>query len=191
MQARTIALCVFAASLAAPFVANAQTTVYRWVDKDGKVQFSDLPPPAEAKDASQRRMGGGEVVELPLPYATQVAARRYPVVLYTGSSCGEPCAKGRELLEQRGVPFVEHDAQNNPADREALKSLTGTLEVPVLVVGESKSKGFQESAWHASLDDAGYPKTRLPGQGPMGKLASPVPPVPPKAPDTPPPPASN
>jgi glutaredoxin len=197
MQARTIALCVFAASLAAPFFANAQTTVYRWVDKDGKVQFSDSPPPAEAKGASQRRMGGGETADSPLPYATQVAARRNPVALYTGTSCRELCARGRELLEQRGIPFVEHDAESNRADREALKNLTGTTEVPVLVVGENKFKGFDESAWHASLDGAGYPKTRLPGQLPLRTVAPSAPPPkapdtpPAPAPDTPPPPASN
>ena len=60
MKARTFALpFFFAATFAAAFCANAQTNVYRWVDKDGKVQFSDSPPPADAKDATQRRLGGG------------------------------------------------------------------------------------------------------------------------------------
>lgn len=180
MKSRTIALCASAAMLAAALHAHAQTNVYRWVDKDGKVQFSDSPPPADAKDTSQRRMGGGGGGDTQLPYATQLAARRNPVTLFTGTDCGDPCARGRELLARRGVPFTERDAQNNPADQEALKKLIGALDVPVLVVGESKTKGYEEDQWQASLDSAGYPRTRLPGQAP---LRVPPPPAPAKAQD--------
>ena len=164
---RTITLPLCAAALAFALAANAQTNVYRWVDKDGKVQFSDSPPPADAKDATQRRVGGGGPDETQLPYATQVAARRFPVTLFTGTQCGEPCDQGRNLLTQRGIPYTERDAQNIAADREALKGLIGSLDVPLLMVGESKNKGFEEGTWHASLDSAGYPRTRLPGQAPL------------------------
>ena len=164
---RTITLPLCAAALAFALAANAQTNVYRWVDKDGKVQFSDSPPPADAKDATQRRLGGGGPDETQLPYATQVATRRFPVTLFTGTQCGEPCDQGRNLLTQRGIPYTERDAQNNAADREALKGLIGSLDVPLLMVGEGKNKGFEEGTWHASLDSAGYPRTRLPGQAPL------------------------
>jgi glutaredoxin len=178
MKTRTIALTFLATALAGALLAQAQTNVYRWVDKDGKVHFSDAPPPADATDATQRRMGGGGADDTQLPYATQIAARRSPVTLFIGADCGDPCAKGRELLAKRGVPFTERDAQNNAADQEALKKLIGTLAVPVLVVGESKTKGYEESQWQASLDSAGYPRTRLPGQAPLRQ----APPPEPKAP---------
>jgi glutaredoxin len=181
MKAPTFALAVlFAAMLAAAFCANAQTNVYRWVDKDGKVQFSDSPPPADAKDATQRRLGGGGPDDTQTPYATQVAAKRNPVTLFTGTDCGDPCTRGRDLLSRRGVPFTERDAQNNPAYREELNKVSGAYEVPVLVVGESKLKGYDEDQWHASLDGAGYPRTRLPGQAPV---PAPSPAAATKAPD--------
>ena len=180
MKSRTIALCVLA-TLALPLAA--QTNVYRWTDKDGKVHFSDAPPPADAKDASQRRIGGGDVEDTQLPYATQMAVKRNPVTLYSGTDCGDPCVRGRELLARRGVPFTERDAQNNAAYQEELKKLIGSLDVPVLVVGEAKTKGYEESLWNSSLDSAGYPRTRLPGQAP---LRVPQPPAaPPKAADSP------
>ena len=175
MKTRTIALSFLASVLACVFAAQAQTNVYRWIDRDGKVQFSDAPPPADAKDATQKRLGGGGVDGTQLPYATQVAAQRNPVTLYTGTSCGEPCDKGRELLTLRGIPFMERDAQNNADDRAALKQLIGTLEVPVLVVGESNTKGYEEVQWQAYLDNAGYPRTRLPGQAPLRQTPPPVP----------------
>ncbi len=166
MKTRTIALSLLTAALACAFFAQAQT-VYRWVDKDGKVHFSDTPPPPDAKDASQRRVGGGYTEDTQLPYATQLAARRNPVTIFTGAACGEPCDKGRELLTRRGIPYTERDAQNNPEDQEALKKLIGALDVPLLLVGTSKMKGFEEDTWQASLDSAGYPRTRLPGQAPL------------------------
>jgi glutaredoxin len=177
MKTIRIAVAVFASALA--LGAAAQTNVYRWVDKDGTVHFSDTPPPEDAKSASQKRLGGGYVDDLQLPYATQVAARRNPVTLYTGTDCGDPCAKGRELLSQRGIPFSEKDAQKNQADQEALKKLIGSLEVPVLVVGENKTKGYEEVLWQSALDTAGYPRTRPPGQGGLRTPSAPA--APPKA----------
>ena len=178
MKALMFAHCAFAAALVAPCFAHAQTNVYRWVDKDGKVQFSDSPPPADAKDATQRRLGGGGDEDTQLPYATQFAKRRNPVTLYSGGDCGDACVKGRELLERRGIPYTERDAQNNDADREALKKLVGSPFVPTLVVGEATTKGYDEDLWQAALDSAGYPKTRLPGQV---SLRVPPPPAAPRA----------
>jgi glutaredoxin len=175
MKARTIALC---ALLGAASCANAQTNVYRWVDKDGKVQFSDSPPPADAKDATQKRFGGGDTDDTSLPYATQIAKRRNPVILYVSADCGDACVKGRDLLERRGVPYSERDVQASAADQEALKALVGALYVPTLVVGEAKTKGFEEDSWQSALDGAGYPRTRLPGQASMR--------IPSKSPDSPP-----
>lgn len=145
-------------------LAAAQSNVYRWVDKDGKVHFTDTPPPADAKSGSQKRMGGGYVETENLPYATQVATKKSPVTLYVGADCGDPCVNGRDLLSKRGVPFSERDAQGNADAAEDLKKLVGALEVPVLVVGENKVKGFEQGQWNAALDTAGYPRTRLPGQ---------------------------
>ncbi len=171
MKTATIALTCLVAALGFATLAAAQTNVYRWVDKDGKVHFSDAPPPADAKDASQRRMGGGGADDTQLPYATQLAARRNPVTLFTGTDCGDPCVKARELLTGRGIPFTERDAQANPEDQEALKKLAGALDVPYLLIGSTKMKGYEEGSWQVSLDSAGYPRTRLPGQAPLRHAA--------------------
>jgi len=93
-----------------------------------------------------------------------MAMKKSPVTLFVGSDCGEPCANGRDLLAKRGVPFSERDAQGNAEAAEELKKLVGGLEVPVLVVGDIKVKGYEQGQWNSALDSAGYPKTRLPGQ---------------------------
>lgn len=164
MQSRLIAASVLAMALAGAAAADAATNVYRWVDAQGKVHFSDTPPPAEAQGVSQKRMGGGYVEESNLPYATQIAMKRNPVTLFTAKDCGTPCERGRELLSSRGVPFTERNALASNADLEALRKLTGgSGEVPFLQVGEAKVKGYDADSWNSALDGGGYPRTRLPG----------------------------
>jgi glutaredoxin len=159
---RTIVVAALAAW--AITAADAQTNVYRWVDKDGKVQYSDTPPPKDARSSTQRTLGGGYPDTSQLPYATQMAMKKSPVTLFMSGDCGEPCDQGRALLGQRGIPFTQRNAQANKADAEALKQAAGQLQVPVLLVGSNTLKGFSEESWNAALDSAGYPRTRLPGQ---------------------------
>jgi glutaredoxin len=168
-----------AAALAASLATQAQTNVYRWVDKDGKVHFSDTPPPPDAKESSQKRMGSGPGDNAAqMPYLTQQAMKKNPVTLYTSTNCGDVCQQGRELLAKRGVPFSERNAETNPAYAQEVKDMVGKLQVPVLRVGEKHVKGYSEESWQAALDGAGYARTALPGQ----KLA-PAPEPPPVPPD--------
>ena len=158
---RTIAL--LAAVLLLPAMAAAQSSVYRWVDKDGKVHYSDSPPETEVKNVTQKRMGGGGAQAPQLPFATQQAMKNSPAVLYVSATCGEFCSRGRARLAARGIPYSERDV-GNAADGEQVKKLIGSLAVPVLTLGEKALKGFREDAWQAALDAAGYPRTALPGQ---------------------------
>lgn len=160
---RILQMTACAALLACAFGSHAQQTVYKWVDKDGKVQFSDSPPPADATNATQKTLGGGTVTEGQTPYATQIATQRYPVVLYMSDDCGELCTQGREYLGKRGVPFSEKNAKDREVADE-LKALIGALQVPVLKVGSNQIKGYSEELWANALDQAGYARGRLPGQ---------------------------
>jgi glutaredoxin len=144
MKTTGIVLAIAGCALAC--AAAAQSNVYRWVDKDGKVQFSDAPPPDDAANVTQKRMGGATGDDPQLPFATQL------------------CSDGRALLSSRGIPFTERNAEANPEDAEKLKELAGALQVPFLTVGERRVKGFDAGNWNSALDGAGYPRTRLPGQ---------------------------
>lgn len=175
---------VAAALVAVPTLLAAQQTIYKYVDKDGKTVFSDTPPPKDATNTTQKRAGGGYAGDnAQLPYATQMAMQRNPVTLYTAGGCGPFCEQGRALLSRRGIPFSERDASNDPAAADAVQKAVGTFVVPVLVVGEAKLKGFDESSWQSTLDGAGYPRTALPNQ-PNPRA------TPPAAPKKAPPPAA-
>ena len=147
--------------------------MYRWVDADGKVHYTDEPPPPNAKGVQQKKMGAAAASEENLPYAVKLAAQKYPVTLYV-TDCGEACDKAREHLSRRGVPHSTVDPQK-PEGGEALKKLTGKLEVPVLVVGSSVTKGYEASGWDAALDAAGYPKSNpQPKAAPKKRDAAPA-----------------
>lgn len=130
--------------------------VYRHVDKNGKVTFSDQPPAANAQPAAPR---GGSVASASaaLPYELRQVAQRYPVTLYTSDECG-PCGTGRSLLVTRGIPFDERTVKSNE-DVEALQRLSGQASLPLLTIGSQQLKGFSDAEWSQYLDAAGYPKS--------------------------------
>lgn len=152
-------------------IASAQVQqVYRYVDVDGKVVYSDKPPPPNAKDAQAKRVTGNSIETSALSYATQQAQERYPVTLYS-FSCGVVCDSAQGMLNKRGVPHTVIDV--SAADgADKLKKLSGSLDAPALQVGEQYSVGFNEAKWQGMLTDAGYPKTPPPRTTPVGKAAA-------------------
>jgi len=143
-------LWIAVAMVAAMSSASAQ--VYRWTDSSGKRHFTDTPPPASARDVERRRAPSAT------EYALQQARKNHPVKLYTAPGCGVACDEARSLLNARGVPFQEVSVFSEAAIAE-LKEVSGSASVPILFVGGSMQKGFEQGAFHRSLDAAGYPKT--------------------------------
>lgn len=156
--AGTIALGLAATALAQQ---PAGSQVYRYEDAQGRVVYSDRPPPADAKKAESKRIGANYIETDVAPLATRQAAERYPVTLYT-FGCGEVCQNAEALLNRRGVPFTSVNVEE-PANASRLQALTGEMTAPVLQVGDKMvAKGYNEARWTAMLDDAGYPKAPAP-----------------------------
>jgi glutaredoxin len=160
---RCAAACGVVASLGLGALAQAQ--VYRIVGPDGKVTFSDQPPPASAKGAATVRSGdSGEsasAASARLPFELRKVVGQYPVVLYTGKDCA-PCSSGRNLLINRGIPFTEKTVDNNES-ASALRQLSGQSSIPLLTIGSQQLKGYSDATWSQYLTAAGYPeKSSLP-----------------------------
>jgi glutaredoxin len=176
-----VALVVGVAAAIVAAGASAQQQVYRYVDKDGKVVYSDRSPPSDSKDVQAKRLSPNFIENNPVPLATTQAAERFPVTLYT-FACGTVCQNAEALLNRRGVPFTTVNVEDVKG-AEQLKKLTGEQQAPVLQLGDKLiAKGFNESRWQAMLDEAGYPKT-APRRTTTAKDApEPAPPPPPAAP---------
>ena len=153
--------------------AQADEELYRWVDAQGNVHYSDHLPPATIKQFEKMKALGGKPGDVPLPYVLQQAVSNFPVKLYT-SDCGDPCTSARALLAKRGIPYTELDATAAQTQQELKKLTGGPLEVPVLQVGSDTVRGFQEGRWNAALDAAGYPQTAMIPPRPPTKPAKPA-----------------
>ncbi|NIM41068.1 MAG: DUF4124 domain-containing protein [Hydrogenophaga sp.] len=157
---RIIAATLATAGLLAALPATAQG-VYRIVGPDGRVTFSDQPPPAanarpQAGTGSASSGSGSATGGPQLPFELRQTASRYPVVLYTGENCA-PCNSGRNLLGSRGIPYTEKTITTSE-DAEALRRLNNDATLPLLTIGGQKLRGYLETEWTQYLDAAGYPK---------------------------------
>ena len=155
---RTAALAALVAGTAlCAGLAHAQ--VFRIVGPDGKVTFSDRPPPdTKATPAQSVTIGAGNSSSSAgLPSELRRVADQYPVHLYTGSGCG-PCDAGRSYLRQRGVPYTEHTVATRE-DFAALQRVSGASNLPFMTLGGQHIPGFSEAEWSQYFDAAGYPKT--------------------------------
>jgi hypothetical protein len=167
MRATILALILIAAA-GAPQAGE----LYRWVDQDGQVHYTDQLPPPQARSAERKRLGD-RPGDGPGPYALQQATKNFPVTLFVAKECGEGCKAAVAYLSGRGIPFTQKDAQQ---EANALKALTGgALEVPVATVGSNVLRGYEEGAWKTTLDAAGYPSTAV-GPSRAAAAAKPTPP---------------
>jgi len=133
----------------------AHAQLYKWVGPDGRITYSDTPPPAAAKVETKPIGSAAPASGAALPYELAQAVRNHPVTLYSTANC-IPCDDGRKLLNDRGVPFTEKTVSTNE-DIAALRAAGGDGNLPLLTVGRTPQHGFEPGAWNTALTAAGYP----------------------------------
>lgn len=146
--------------------AAAQTTLYKIVEPDGRITYTDRPVrnnTGKVSPVGANGAAGSPIDEslalLPTPLRT--VATRFPITLFTAPDC-VPCDRGREFLRQRGVPYRERQATTD-ADREVWQRVVGAPEAPALGIGSQMLRGYAPDSWGEYLDAAGYPRdNRLP-----------------------------
>jgi glutaredoxin len=139
-----------------PSLADAGA-LYRWVDDQGQVHYSDTPPPNK-EQAERRKISNGVVPGEDIPYEARRAQENFPVTLYVSDTCKEPCTQARSFLRKRGIPYSE-TVLVTKTEIETFQGQSGSSEAPTLQVGKTYLGGFRESRWNSELDAAGYPKT--------------------------------
>src|SRR5262245_9489029 len=151
------AFFVVAATFAAAVACSAATAqAYRWVDDQGRVHYTQTPPPPGAKDVQRKNLQqSGAAASADLPYATRLAAQNFPVKLYTQEKC-EACDRVRASLVRRGVPFSEVKVLSQK-EVDEVKAISGEANLPLVLVGSLHQSGFQEELLNNLLDTAGYP----------------------------------
>lgn len=120
-------------------LADAQ--VYRWVDEDGKVHFSDRKPVAEnSEEVELKSINSYEAVEIkPAPRSAD-NGHQPRVVMYATDWCPY-CAKARKHFADNGIRYTEYDIDKDPAARRRYEAMDAT-GVPVILVGDTRINGF-------------------------------------------------
>lgn len=142
---RTSALILLVATTA------ASAEVYKSIDDNGSVTFSDTPQ--HGQQASERvqlrnlnsvsnpqRGQGSSLVERLSPATDRVA-------LYSASWCGV-CDRARAYFEDNNVPFVEYDVEESQRGKRHYKRLEAD-GVPVILYQDQRMQGFSVSSFEA------------------------------------------
>lgn len=139
---------------------DAQAQMYKWVGPNGKIVYSDTPPPANAKKLGSKSLESSNSLSTSnLPPELAAAINKNPVTLYTAPNCGA-CNEGKNLLKQAGIPFTEKTIKTND-DVDKLKQVSGDTTLPFLQINKSKFKGLDSNEWRSALTAAGYPETNM------------------------------
>lgn len=148
---RRLLLCLLlqASVFGAGTVNGAQ--VYRWVDQDGTIHFSDKPPSEQGTRDLQIKSYEGIANISVVP--GQAAKNGSIVTILSTTWCGV-CKKAKRYLSKKGVAFREQDVERSEAGKREYKRLNGK-GVPIILVGDERMDGFNPSKLEAMLEKNG------------------------------------
>jgi glutaredoxin len=135
-----------------PFGLCAMSTeaeIYRWVDADGKVHFSDEKPEKTKTEEVEVRVNSFEGLSVSDSEFLDARVQRQ-VVMYSASWCGY-CRKARHYFRQKGIPFKEYDIENSRKGRRDYARMNGS-GVPIIFVGNKRIQGFRAERFQAIYD---------------------------------------
>ena len=146
---------LLAVLLIGPLSAGAE--IYKWTDAQGRLHYSDKPPPG-AKAKPVRVMinsieGPATVTTLRSAPATK-AREKEKVRIFTAVWCGY-CKRAKAHLAEKGVPYEELDVETSEQGRNEFSRLGGR-GVPLILVGSQRMDGFDARGLDAMLAGAGW-----------------------------------
>jgi len=122
-------------------IGQSSAEIYKWVDANGKVQFSDQKPESiEAEELSFRINTYTNVT-----FDTSIFNVGQKVVMYSTDWCGY-CKKARKYFKRNNISFTDYDIEK---DKQAKKEYDkmGARGVPVILVGKKRMNGFSEKGF--------------------------------------------
>ena len=139
-----ISLCV---------IGSANAELYKWKGEDGRIFYSDKPPPGEkletAKYSSPEITDGFKKTSVE-KNINKNRANNKTVVLYSATWCGV-CKKAKAYFEAEGIPYKEFDIENTRKGRVDYAKLKGT-GVPIIMIGDERLNGFSQGRFEKMYD---------------------------------------
>ena len=119
----------------------AYAGVYKWTDAQGRIQYSDSPPPT-AKSTQLKLQSFTGTAQV-----SQATGADSGVTIYTTQWCGV-CKRAKAFFAQNNVPFREWDVEKTEFGAIKFKQLGGS-GVPLITVGSEKMAGFDAGSFMA------------------------------------------
>jgi len=121
---------------------------------DGRVQYSDKPPPGVKSRPLESRINSYSGAPRVSGRASSIGVTRPEVKMYATDWCGY-CRKAREYFARNGIHYTELDVEKSEAARVEYKSM-GARGVPLILVGTQRMNGYSEQRLAQMLKAAGY-----------------------------------
>ncbi len=142
----TLSLLVLLTSIML-FPATLKAEIYKWIDADGNVQFSDSAPKNQAAKEIKLEINSVSTPKIsnnPNPTGTSKK-----VVIYTTDWCGY-CKKAKKFMRKNRIAFTEYDIEKSARGKREYQRLNGH-GVPLIVVGDKTLSGFSPASLMALL----------------------------------------
>ena len=122
--------------------------IYRWVDEEGQVHFSDEKPnnanfkevQIDDKISSYQGISYGTYKA-----ETSKTASKYEVIMFSASWCGY-CKKAKTYFKKSKIRYTNYDIEKSSKGKRLYKQM-GAAGVPVILVGTKRMNGFSESGF--------------------------------------------
>lgn len=127
----------------------AAQTLYKYVDEDGRVHYTDRPPADAQSEQLDIRVdslpGPAAISTQRADHADRLKTAENPaVVIYTTDWC-RICRKARRYMDSNGIVYRERDIEKSAAAKQDFDRLGGK-GVPLIRVDRQTMHGFDPGA---------------------------------------------
>lgn len=128
----------------------ASAEIFKWVDDQGNVHFTDKPPETAKTEKVKVEINSfTSPTVAPFKFDPSLISQRKAgnsVVMYSAEWCGY-CKKARRYFEANSISFEEYDIEKSSKGQRDYKKLNGR-GVPIILVGDRRMNGFSESSFN-------------------------------------------
>ena len=130
-------------------VVSVSAEIYRWVDGQGKVHFTDNPPQTAKSQTVKLQINSftSPSVEKFTFDESLISKRKVSadVVMYSTEWCGY-CKQASKYFRENKIAFTEYDVEKSEKGKRDYKKLNGK-GVPIILVGDKRMNGFSPGAF--------------------------------------------
>ena len=112
--------------------------IYKWIDEQGNVHFTDRPPPNQVTEKIEVKINS--YISPNIVDVDRLFGKTNKVIMYSTSWCGY-CKKARAYFNSNNIPFNEYDVETTIKGKRDYEKLGGD-GVPIILMGNKRMNGF-------------------------------------------------